>query len=96
MELEGLYSFGWRGDVFVVDDNFIGNKVRLKKEILPAVIDWMEKKNYPFALNTEASINLSDDEELMELMVKAGFNTVFVGIESPNEESLIRVQENSK
>jgi radical SAM superfamily enzyme YgiQ (UPF0313 family) len=87
-ELDGLYSFGWRGDVFFVDDNFIGNKVKLKKEILPAVIDWMERRNRPFAFNTEASINLADDEELMELMVKAGFNTVFVGIESPNEESL--------
>jgi radical SAM superfamily enzyme YgiQ (UPF0313 family) len=87
-ELEGLYSFGWRGDVFFVDDNFIGNKVKLKKEILPAVIDWMVRRNRPFAFNTEASINLADDEELMELMVTAGFNTVFVGIESPNEESL--------
>lgn len=87
-ELEALYTFGWRGDVFFVDDNFIGNKTKLKKEILPAVIDWMERRNRPFAFNTEASINLADDEELMELMVKAGFNTVFVGIESPNEESL--------
>ncbi len=87
-ELESLYSFGWRGDVFLVDDNFIGNKAKLKKEILPAVIEWMERRNRPFAFNTEASINLADDEELMDLMVKAGFNTVFVGIESPNEESL--------
>jgi radical SAM superfamily enzyme YgiQ (UPF0313 family) len=88
-ELEGLYATGWRGDVFVVDDNFIGNKSVLKKEILPAVVHWMEKHSYPFALNTEASINLSDDEELMALMVKAGFNAVFVGIESPHEASLI-------
>ena len=80
---------GWRSDVFVVDDNFIGNKTLLKKEILPAIIHWMEQRKHPFALNTEASINLSDDEELMNMMVKAGFNTVFVGIESPNEESLI-------
>jgi len=89
LELEAMYSTGWRSDVFIVDDNFIGNKALLKKEILPAIIDWMEQRKYPFALNTEASINLSDDEELMDLMVKAGFNAVFVGIESPNEESLI-------
>lgn len=88
-ELEALYSIGWRDAVFIVDDNFIGNKVLLKKEILPAIINWMERRKHPFGLNTEASINLSDDEELMDLMVKAGFNTVFVGIESPNEESLI-------
>ncbi|MGD0036561.1 MAG: B12-binding domain-containing radical SAM protein [Bacteroidota bacterium] len=88
-ELEALYSIGWRSDVFIVDDNFIGNKTLLKKEILPAIINWMERRKYPFGLNTEASINLSDDEELMDLMVKAGFNAVFVGIESPNEESLI-------
>ena len=89
LELEAMYSTGWRSDVFIVDDNFIGNKALLKKEILPAIIDWMEQRKYPFALNTEASINLSDDEELMDLMVRAGFNAVFVGIESPNEESLI-------
>ncbi|MGA7162008.1 MAG: B12-binding domain-containing radical SAM protein [Bacteroidota bacterium] len=88
-ELEALYTFGWRGGVFFVDDNFIGNKNKLKKEVLPAVIEWMEEKRYPFSFNTEASVNLSDDEELMELMSKAGFRTVFVGIESPHEESLV-------
>ncbi len=87
-ELEALYKFGWRGGVFFVDDNFIGNKNKLKKEILPAVIQWMEKRGHPFAFNTEASVNLSDDEELMHLMSRAGFRTVFVGIESPHEESL--------
>jgi len=87
-ELESLYSHGWRGGVFFVDDNFIGNKRKLKTEILPAIIEWMEEKNYPFSFNTEASIDLSDDEELMQLMVKAGFGSVFVGIETPNEESL--------
>jgi len=87
-ELDGLYSRGWRGDVFVVDDNFIGNKRKLKTETLPAMIEWMEGKKYPFTFNTEASINLSDDDELMQLMVKAGFASVFVGIETPNEESL--------
>ena len=88
-ELEALYYRGWRGGVFIVDDNFIGNKKKLKLEILPAIIEWGKGKKYPFALSTEASINLADDEELMRLMVKAGFSAVFVGIETPNEESLV-------
>jgi radical SAM superfamily enzyme YgiQ (UPF0313 family) len=88
-ELDALYFTGWRGPVFFVDDNFIGNKVKLKKEILPAITDWMDKRNNPFYLNTEASINLADDESLMFQMVKAGFEAVFIGIESPNEKSLI-------
>jgi len=87
-ELEALYHRGWRGGVFIVDDNFIGNKKKLKLEILPAIIEWGRKK-HPFALSTEASINLADDEELMKLMVDAGFSAVFIGIETPNEESLI-------
>jgi radical SAM superfamily enzyme YgiQ (UPF0313 family) len=87
-ELDCLHFQGWRGDVFLVDDNFIGNKGKLKTEILPAMIEWMDRNKHPFAFNTEASINLSDDEELMQLMVKAGFASVFVGIETPNEESL--------
>lgn len=87
-ELESLYLRGWRGGVFIVDDNFIGNKRKLKSEILPAMIDWMEKRKYPFTFTTQTSINLSDDEELMRLMVRARFGSVFVGIETPNEESL--------
>jgi len=87
-ELEVLYTQGWKGGVFFVDDNFIGNKKKLKTELLPFLIDWMKKKKYPFYFFTEASINLSDDEELMQLMVKAGFNKVFIGIETPNEKSL--------
>jgi len=87
-ELESLYAMGWRDEVFFVDDNFIGNKIHLKTELLPAVIDWMKKRQFPFSFNTQASINLADDEELMDLMVGAGFDCVFVGIESPNEESL--------
>jgi radical SAM superfamily enzyme YgiQ (UPF0313 family) len=87
-ELEKLYTLGWRGGVFFVDDNFIGNKIKLKTDILPAIIQWMEKRHYPFSLITEASINLADDEDLMRMMVQAQFDTVFVGIESPNEESL--------
>lgn len=88
-EFDNIYSSGWRSDVFLVDDNFIGNKTKLKKEILPALIGWMERHKHPFTLSTEASINLADDEELMYLMRTAGFDAVFVGIESPNEESLV-------
>ncbi len=88
-ELEKLYSLGWRGGVFFVDDNFIGNKKKLKEEILPSIIRWMDMKKHPFTLSTEASINLADDEDLMRMMTRAEFSTVFVGIESPNEESLL-------
>ena len=88
-ELDALYNQGWRGSVFFVDDNFIGNKRKLKSQVLPAIIEWMEEKKHPFSLFTEASINLADDEELMRLMAEAGFDNVFVGIESPNEESLV-------
>ncbi|MBI2329145.1 MAG: B12-binding domain-containing radical SAM protein [Chloroflexi bacterium] len=87
-ELEALYRHGWRGGVFVIDDNIIGDKRKLKAETLPAIIKWMEERRYPFAFSTEISINLADDEELMGLMAQAGFNQVFVGIETPNEESL--------
>lgn len=86
-ELDSLYELGWRRTVFFVDDNFIGNKKQLKKEILPALIEWRKDKvGVPF--QTEVSINLADDEELMQMMVAAGFDTVFVGIETPSEESL--------
>ncbi|MFC1950609.1 B12-binding domain-containing radical SAM protein [Chloroflexota bacterium] len=87
-ELEALYSQGWRSGVFIVDDNFIGNRRKLKAETLPAMIKWMKERKYPFVLSTEASINLADDEELMQLMSEAGFDTAFIGIETPNEEGL--------
>ncbi len=87
-ELDTLYARGWKSSVFIVDDNFIGNRGKLKKQVLPAIIEWMERHDYPFTLYTEVSINLADDEELMELIVRAGFDQVFIGIESPNEESL--------
>ncbi|MBI2450583.1 MAG: DUF4070 domain-containing protein [Candidatus Nealsonbacteria bacterium] len=87
-ELDALYFNGWRGNVFFVDDNFIGNKIKLKREILPAIIGWMGAKRHPFSFHTQVSINLADDLELIKLMTMAGFDTVFIGIESPKEESL--------
>lgn len=86
-ELNDLYELGWRGGVFFVDDNFIGNKRTLKLEVLPALIEWRKgKTGLPF--QTEVSINLADDDELMDMMVRAGFDTLFVGIETPSEEGL--------
>ncbi len=86
-ELDSLYALGWRKSIFFVDDNFIGNKKQIKDELLPALIEWRKGKN-GMSFNTEASINLADDPELLRLMVAAGFDTVFVGIETPNEDSL--------
>ena len=86
-ELDALYSLGWRGQTFFVDDNFIINKKYLKTRLLPSLVEWRKgKKGMPF--NTEASVNIADDEQLMKMMVEAGFDTVFIGIETPNEESL--------
>jgi len=86
-ELDRIYATGWRSSVFFVDDNFIGNKGYLKGHLLPALIEWRrDKKGCVFL--TEASINLADDPELMDMMVKAGFDSVFIGIESPDEDSL--------
>ncbi|MGM0663402.1 MAG: B12-binding domain-containing radical SAM protein, partial [Thermodesulfobacteriota bacterium] len=86
-ELDRLYDLGWRGNVFFVDDNFIGNKRYLMNTLLPALIAWRKgKRGIPF--NTEASLNLADDEPLMKMMVEAGFDSVFIGIETPDEESL--------
>jgi radical SAM superfamily enzyme YgiQ (UPF0313 family) len=86
-EMDGLYRTGYRGPLFIVDDNFIGNKRNVKK-LLPAITRWQKEKAYPFMITTEASINLADDEELMDMMIDAGFNKVFLGIETPVEESL--------
>ena len=86
-ELDTLYGLGWRGGVFFVDDNLIGNKARLKSELLPALIERRQRKP-GFEFNTQVSINLADDAPLMSMLVAAGFDMVFVGIETPNEESL--------
>lgn len=93
-ELDSLYSTGWRGAVFIVDDNFIGNRKVLKEELLPALVSWAELHDHPFEYITEASIELSDDDELMKLMVDAGFRMVFVGIETPEEASLKECSKN--
>jgi radical SAM superfamily enzyme YgiQ (UPF0313 family) len=87
-ELGTLERLGWKDGVFFVDDNFIGNKKVLKNELLPALIDWQQKHS-PFTFFTEASIDLADDPELVSLMVSADFESVFIGIETPNEESLL-------
>ncbi len=86
-ELDRMYASGWRSSIFFVDDNFIGNKDYLKTHLLPALIEWRkDKKGCVFF--TEASINLADDPELLGMMVRAGFDSVFIGIESPDEVSL--------
>ncbi len=92
-ELDDLYRLGWRKSIFFVDDNFIGNKKQIKTELLPALIEWRKDK-VGMSFSTEVSINLADDPELLELMVQAGFNTVFVGIETPNEDSLAECNKN--
>ncbi|HTP65308.1 MAG TPA: B12-binding domain-containing radical SAM protein [Geobacteraceae bacterium] len=88
-ELDALHERGWRGSVFFVDDNFIGDRKKLKNDILPAIIAWQESKKRPFAFFTEASIDLADDQTLMALMAQAGFEEVFIGIETPHDEALI-------
>ncbi|MHC1741060.1 MAG: B12-binding domain-containing radical SAM protein [Anaerolineaceae bacterium] len=86
-ELDQLYAAGWRRNIFFVDDNFIGNKQILREEILPALIQWRKGKVGCLFL-TEVSINLADDNDLMDLFVQAGFISVFIGVETPDEESL--------
>jgi len=90
-ELDGLYAAGWRDHVFFVDDNLIGNKKAAREELLPALIQW-QKTHGPIPLCTQASINLADDENLTQLMVAAGFETIFVGVESSDPASLEECQ----
>lgn len=86
-ELDRLYELGWRRTVFMVDDNFIGNK-RNVKLLLQELKVWQQEHGYPFRLDTEASVDLAQDDELLELMVDCNFAAVFIGIETPDEESL--------
>lgn len=86
-EFDLLYARGFSGSLFIVDDNFIGNK-KHTRELLRRIIPWQKKHGYPFILYTEASINLAEDDEMIDLMISAGFNMVFIGIETPSEESL--------
>ncbi|HEY4787487.1 MAG TPA: radical SAM protein, partial [Bacteroidales bacterium] len=87
-ELDTLYKMNWRGPVSIVDDNFIGNKKEVKNNLVPAIHDWMQAHHFPFIFNTQTSINLADDEELLASMVEAGFGSTFIGIETPDEISL--------
>ncbi|MGG6239431.1 B12-binding domain-containing radical SAM protein [Nodosilinea sp. AN01ver1] len=86
-ELQTLYDLGWRGSLFIVDDNFIGNQRNVKR-FLRALIPWMQDRQYPFTFITEASVNLAEDDELLQLMADAGFYAVFLGIETPDQDSL--------
>lgn len=87
-EVDKLYGLGWRGPVFFVDDNFIGNKRSIKHEVLPALYEWQKSHGFVYRFFTEASINIAEDEELLTIMRDVGFNEVFLGIETPSLESL--------
>jgi len=90
-ELDHLYGIGYRGHLDFVDDNFIGNK-KAVKAFLPHLIAWQKERGYPFEFSTEASINLADDDALLALMREANFFTIFVGIESPDTDTLVAMQ----
>ncbi len=90
-ELDALFRVGWRGMVFIVDDNFIGNKRNVKR-LLPALANWSDRHGHPFSFITEASVNLAEDEELLDGMRRARFRRVFLGIETPVEASLKEAQ----
>jgi radical SAM superfamily enzyme YgiQ (UPF0313 family) len=87
-ELDVLFQLGWEGAVFIVDDNFIGNKKRVKNELLPAFIKWQRDHDYVFRFFTEASINIASDTDLLNGMRNAAFNEVFIGIETPSRKAL--------
>jgi radical SAM superfamily enzyme YgiQ (UPF0313 family) len=90
-ELEALHRSGYRGHIDFVDDNFIGNK-KAVKAFLPVLADWQRRHGYPFWFSTEASVNMSDDDELLALMHAANFGIVFVGLESPDRATLVAMQ----
>ncbi|GMV96268.1 MAG: B12-binding domain-containing radical SAM protein [Phycisphaerae bacterium] len=87
-ELDSLVDAGWRDPVFIVDDNFIGNKPKVRA-LLSELIAWRARRGVSMQFTTEASLNLADDPALLELMVQAGFKKIFVGLETPQEESLL-------
>lgn len=87
-ELDRLYELGWRRDVSIVDDNFIGNKKKLKDDLLPRLIKWSKENKYPYKFITEVSVNLADDDELASMLNEAGIYSIFVGIETPADEGL--------
>src|SRR5436190_2546708 len=90
-EFDALRELGWRGTLFIVDDNFIGDKKNVR-QLLPEIARWQKTHGYPFSLITESSLNVADDEALLESMREAGFHRIFVGIETPVEESLKEAQ----
>ena len=87
-ELDALHDAGWRGTVMAVDDNLIGNRDAIREALVDEVIPWQKERDYPFRFFTQASVRLSEEPDLLEAMHQAGFDEVFVGIESPAEESL--------
>ena len=90
-EFKAVHRLGWRGPLFLVDDNFIGNK-RDACRLLPVIAEWQKAHGYPFSLITEASVNLARTDALMDLMIDAGFDAVFLGIETPNPRALLKVK----
>jgi len=90
-EFDRLYELGWRGPLFLVDDNFIGNKREVSK-LLPVIAEWQKERGHPYSLSTEASVNLVRMNDLMDVMIEAGFDTVFLGIETPNPNALRKMK----
>jgi radical SAM superfamily enzyme YgiQ (UPF0313 family) len=98
-ELDTLYKLNFRGPISIVDDNFIGNKRQVKEDLIPAMHQWMHDHDYPFIFSIQSSINLADDAELLSMMVETGFNSTFIGIETPEVTSLQscnKVQNNNR
>ncbi len=90
-EFDHLFELGWRGPLFLVDDNFIGNKREVTR-LLPVIAEWQQERGYPYSLSTEASVNLVRMNDLMDVMIAAGFDTVFLGIETPNPKALKKMK----
>ena len=90
-EFDHLFELGWRGPLFLVDDNFIGNKREVTR-LLPVIAEWQQERGHPYALSTEASVNLVRMNDLMDVMITAGFDTVFLGIETPNPKALKKMK----